>query len=146
MHGEFHLSENKPLKEYKLPIPLFHVCVADIFNQSLEDLPQSVETVVFLTNNLLPYNTIPHGIVKIVMHTFPCFYKSYVPLNIPLSVKIIEINYLPISVIDYLNNVYHNQNFLDKRKKNIDEIIPVLFQKIPFECVVVNFFNELIFS
>jgi len=138
MHAEFHLSENKPLDEYKLPVPLFHVCITGSFNQSLEKLPSSVDTIKFCVNNLLPYNTIPFGITEIIIHTFPTCLQV---LNVPASVKIIKINYLPISITDYMTRP---TMFVDIRKKNLDTLIPILFQKIPFGCVVLDFFNEQI--
>lgn len=139
-HATFILNDDKPLNQYKLPVPLFEVTIVGNFNQSLQDLPKSVHTVTLQTMNVLPYNTIPNTVERINMLSFP---KTNEPLNITCFVKIIQIDYLPISICEYMQGE-NVTPLVEKKKINADKIISVLFKKLPFGCILVDKFDNII--
>ncbi len=57
----FILNKDKPLSHYKLPKPIFLITISENFNQSLEDLSETVETIIFCGKyGLITVNSIPY--------------------------------------------------------------------------------------
>ena len=132
----FILNEDKPLSYYKLPKPLFEITISENFNQSLEDLSETVESIIFCGKyGLITVNSIPCTVKKLIFNLL--WHKLD---NLPSSIEVIQMNN-PIFRFDLL---YYKNNF-EERLKIINNIIEKNILKIPFNCILINSNNEIIY-
>jgi hypothetical protein len=133
----FILNEDKPLSKYKLPKPLFEITISENFNQSLEDLPETIEIITFSGKyGLITVNSIPNTVKKLIFNLL--WHKLD---NLPCSIEVIQMNN-PIFRFDFLAP---NKNNFKQQLKNIYNIIEKNVSKIPFDCIVINSNNEIIY-